>query len=101
MSIAKAANMADRANRRQSAIYLTVACASTARRQIAAGAGARLQALGPSTGGGRVATEPPRCGRSGSRRGRRSPRRAPLDVQRRSRSEPNNGDEERDRAARQ
>ena len=42
--------MADRAKTRQSALTPTVACASTTRRQIAAGAGARLQALGPSTG---------------------------------------------------
>ena len=38
-------------NVHKSAVYPMVACASTAIRQIAAGAGARLHALGPGTGG--------------------------------------------------
>ena len=50
MSIAKAANIADRANRCQSAIYPKAACASTARRQIAAADRAQLHPLGPWTG---------------------------------------------------
>ena len=43
--------MADRTKRSKSAVYPESACGSTARRQMAAAAGARVHALGPGTGG--------------------------------------------------
>ncbi len=48
-------NITIRANRARIAVYPPVACEATARRQMAAAAGARLHALGP----GPETTDPP------------------------------------------
>ena len=71
------ANMADRAISPISHCIRSRACEATARRQIAAGAGARLQTLGPSTGGDGAAAlrplrQPPRPPRPSPRSTRRA-----------------------------
>ena len=59
MSKGATANMADRARSAKSAVYPMVARTSTARRPNAAADRARLQALGPGSGGDGAAARRP------------------------------------------